>query len=122
MSHQRLVKVLAHNQPVTSTRTTLIEADIAAELLRRLAAEPIRQGLIRMLPPESVIAKAAPPDIKNFLPSKLPAREVSGCKFKAPIEHPTGIPRTRYLPTRREKFGQRQMEISLLPMAEPALA
>jgi hypothetical protein len=68
------------------------------------------------------MAKAAGPVFANFIPERLPAREVANCKFKAPLELPTQIPRTRYLPTRREKFGQWQMEISLLPKAEPAIA
>lgn len=95
-------------------RTTLVGADIATELLRRLAAEPIRQGVIRMLPPSSVMAKAAGPVFANFIPEKLPASEVSGVIFKAPPVNATGIPRTHYLLGRREKYGEWQMQQRLL--------
>ena len=87
---------------------------MAAELVRRLAAEPIRQGVIRMLPPTSVMAKAAGTLFVNFIPDKLPPREVENVKFKAPPDRATLIPRTHYLPTRREKYGEWQMRHRIL--------
>lgn len=89
-------------------------ADVAAQLVACLAAESISQTVIRMLPPDSQILKASPMALKkNYVPDRLPAREVSGVKFQAPPEHPTGVPRSRYLPRRREQYGEWQMRRSL---------
>lgn len=112
-SHHRNVGLLAHHQPENVRPTTHIPRGVAAELIRRLAAEPIRQGVIRMMPPSSAIAKTAG-IFAEYFPDKLPPREVENCKFVGPPGESTSIPRTHYLQSRREKFGEWQMQQRLL--------
>jgi hypothetical protein len=74
-----------HQEPNERPRTFLRLAD-ARNLVQRLAAEEIRNGLIRMFPPDSVFYALRPisPQIR-FVPSKLPPAEVENCKFIPPL-------------------------------------
>ena len=80
------VGVLAHNQPLDTRASTHISNDVASELVSRLVAERITRRLIRLFPPQSVfLQKRLTPVIANYIPEKLPPREVSGCRFRGPI-------------------------------------
>ncbi len=80
------VGVLAHNQPLSARASTHIASRVAEDLVKRLVAERISRKLIRMFAPGSVFVttqREAP--IANYIPEKLPPREVSGCRFRGPI-------------------------------------
>lgn len=86
-------------------------------MVRRMVAERISRKLIRMLPPDSLFraAKLAP-EIGNYIPERLPPREVENCKFKPPTSaNASTVPRTQFLGRRREMYGDLQLAISLLP-------
>jgi hypothetical protein len=117
VSHKRYVIVLAHySHP--GAQGTPVPADVAAELVRRLAAEPIRQGVIRMFGPGSIFAsplKAALPQT-SYIPEKLPPAEVEGTYFDPPLsanESSSNVPRMRYLPRFREIYGDDQVARSV---------
>jgi hypothetical protein len=68
---------------------TAIPADVADELLQRMAAEPISQGVIRMMAPDSVFLPAIreiAPDV-CFVPTTLPpSGEITGARFHQPAD------------------------------------
>ena len=80
-----------HQEPGERARTFLSVAD-AERLVARLAAEPIRHGLIRMFAPDSVFYALRPiaPQIR-FIPAVLPPVEIENCHF-APPENPNLYP------------------------------
>jgi hypothetical protein len=104
------VSVLAHNQALGTPASTRVTADVAEELVRRLICERITRKLIRMLAPESVFRAPradVPAAIADFVPEKLPPREVSGCVFRGPrcvkphsvfFRHPAREPRAAASP------------------------
>ncbi len=74
-----------HQEPSERPRTFLRLAD-ARNLVKRLAAEEIRNGVIRMFAPDSVFYALRPiaPQVR-FVPTKLPPAEVENCKFIRPL-------------------------------------
>ena len=79
------VGVLAHNQPLSARAGTHIASGVAEDLVRRLAAERVSRKVIRMFAPESVFLVKRETPIANYIPEKLPPREVSGCRFRGPV-------------------------------------
>jgi len=73
-----------HQEPNERPRTFLRLAD-ARNLVQRLAAEEIRNGVIRMFPPDSVFYALRPisPAVR-FVPSKLPRVELPGLHLEFP--------------------------------------
>lgn len=70
-----------------SRTRTAIPADVADELVQRMAAEKISQSVIRMMRPDSVYLSAVQkfsPEVR-YIPVKLPGREVENCYFVPPI-------------------------------------
>jgi hypothetical protein len=90
---------------------------VADELVRRMAAEPIRQGLIRMLPPDSIFpVQAAFSQAPRYIPEKLPPAEVAGTYFQPPesgSSSSSSVPRMQFLPRFREVFGDDQLARSV---------
>ena len=99
MSHKPYIGLLAHHEPRDARPTSFIPADQADFLLEQLAAEPISQRVIRMLPPDSVffafseISKENPRScaVLGSLPavvqiSGLPPTELPGLRFQPPAD------------------------------------
>lgn len=109
--------MLAHHQPRDSRRGTGLPADVADLMVQRMVAEQISQNVYRMFPPDSVFSAAKLcPEISNFIPAKLPPREVGGVKFRPPVSAlASTVPRSQSLSRRREIYGDLQLAISLLP-------
>ena len=85
VSHSAYVAVLAHYQPLDSRPATRVPREIADLLLQRMGAERISQRLIRMLPPDSPLARSCH---KLAGGSSLPAKLSSGKIFNARWKDP----------------------------------
>ena len=122
VSHKAYVTLLAHYQPRDAKRGTGILAEVAEVMADRLVVERISRNVYRMLPPDSVFSAAkASPVVANYIPSKLPPREVENCKFKLPASaHSSTVPRSQFLGRRREMYGDWQLTTSLLPEHQSA--
>lgn len=81
--------VLDWHQEPTARAQNFMAAPDAEALVKRLAAEKIRKGVIRMFSPDSVFYALRPiaPQVR-FIPTKLPPVEVECCKFIPPITSP----------------------------------
>jgi hypothetical protein len=94
-----------------------VPKSVGLELLRRLAAEPIRQGVIRLMPPGSVCmkaAEAAAPFAQNGTKEphfNVVGGEIGGVKFV--YRRSSSIAEVCKLPRYREVFGENQMRASL---------
>lgn len=117
MSHSRYVTVLAHHQPLGSTRGSSLPADVADLLVQRMVAERISQKVIRMFSPDSIFAATKfSSEARCYIPDKLPPAEVEGTYFQPPEsanDATSAVPRLRYLPRYREVFGDQQLAASL---------
>ena len=108
----RSVGFLAHDQSRSSKPKTFLSKEDAERLVSEMAVERLSAKLIRAFAPDSPFLRTRN-FCRNFIPEKLAPREIGGVKFKAPPAQNTGVPRTHYLPGRREKFGEWQMQNSL---------
>jgi len=90
---------------------------VAELLLLRLAAEPISQKVIRMLPPDSEILAAShfSPTPPRYVPEQLERAEiVPGLKILRPApDAASNIPQLHGLPRFREVYGDGQLQASL---------
>lgn len=113
MSHPRHYILLAHYQH-PDAKGAQIPAEVAAQLIRRMAVEKIKQGVIRLHPPGSLFAKANPEAV-NYIPEKLGSGNIPGTKFVPPRTSITvmTIPRVCRLPRYREVYGDWQLRVSL---------
>jgi hypothetical protein len=59
---------------------------VADELVQRMAAERVSQGVIRMMSPDSVFLPAVQKVLPEtrYVPMRLPAREIENCYFVPP--------------------------------------
>lgn len=91
VSHKAHIEVLAWHQPADARSGTFLSADVARDLVGRLAAERISQGKIRMVSPDSVYmaGRTLSLDVKRVLDGlPLPPAEIGNCKFVPPAtEH-----------------------------------
>jgi hypothetical protein len=88
VSHRAYVRVLSHHQPIGSRTRTAIPADVAEQLVQRMAAEQISQDVIRMMAPDSVFLRAiqeVSPQVR-YIPAKLASGEVGGTRFREPSD------------------------------------
>ena len=81
------VGVLDWHQAPSERARTFLSCPDAEKLVKRLAAEKLRNGLIRMFAPDSVFYALRPisPQVR-FIPTKLPPIEVENCKFIPPFD------------------------------------
>jgi hypothetical protein len=94
----------------------LIDAEIAALLVQRMAAEPIRQGVIRMFPHWSIFSALKVSSDARYIPEKLSSGNIGGVfrkPSKAEQECRSTVPRSRRLSRYREVFGDNQIVLSL---------
>lgn len=82
MSHKAHIEVLAFHQPDEARSRTFVPAEVAKDLLQRMAAERINSGKIRMFSPTSIYlaGRQLSPEYLGML-SGLPPAEVENCKF-----------------------------------------
>ena len=88
MSHARYITVLSHHQPIGSRSGTAILAEVAAELVQRMAAEQISSKVIRMMAPDSVFLPAlqfAQPGVR-YVPATLSSGNIGGTLFRQPSD------------------------------------
>lgn len=78
-----------------------------------LAAERISNKVIRAFPVGSPFSMKNRCACRNYVPEKLPPKEIGNVKFQAPRAIECGVPRTHYLPRYREVFGDAQLVLSL---------
>jgi hypothetical protein len=87
VSHKAHIEVLAWHQPEDARSRTFVPAEIARDLIQRLAAEKINSKKIRMFSPDSVylagrqLSPAWDAMLRNL---PLPPIEVGNCKFIPP--------------------------------------
>jgi hypothetical protein len=108
------IGILAHYQAANCRPATSVPKSVGLELLRRLAAEPIRQGVIRLMPPGSVCMKAAAPFAQTGTKEphfNVVGGEIGGVKFV--YRRSSSIAEVCKLPRYREVFGENQMRASL---------
>jgi hypothetical protein len=87
VSHKAHIEVLAWHQPEDARSGTFVPADVAHDLLQRLAAERINSKKIRMFSPDSVYlaGRQLSPEYDDVLRAlPLPPVEVGNCKFVPP--------------------------------------
>ena len=99
MSHKAHIEVLAWHQPEDARSGTFVPADIAHDLIQRLAAEKLNSKKIRMFSPDSVYlaGRQLSPEYDDVLRAlPLPPVEVGNCKFVPPaIERNPAIAQVR---------------------------
>lgn len=87
MSHKAHIEVLAWHQPEDACSRTFVPAEVARDLLQRLAAEKINSKKIRMFSPDSVYmaGRQLSPEYDAILRAlPMPPVEVGNCKFVPP--------------------------------------
>lgn len=87
MSHKAHIEVLAWHQPQDARSRTFVPADVAHDLLQRLAAEKINSKKIRMFAPDSVYmaGRQLSPEYDAILRAlPMPPAEIGNCKFVPP--------------------------------------
>jgi len=83
--------------------------------VHELAAERITQTIIRAFPPTSTFSSRVleHPFVKNYIPRRLPPKEVANVKFVPPPLVVKDCIRRCYLPRFREVYGANQLAASL---------
>jgi hypothetical protein len=94
VSHAAYIEVLAWHQPDDARSRTFLDADVARDLVQRMAAERLNSRKIRMFSPDSVYmsGRVMNPEVQAILDTlPMPPAEVANCKFVRPpmLKNPT---------------------------------
>lgn len=109
------IAFLGHHQPTHGflrPEGGYLSKEDAELLVNELAAERVSKKVIRAFAPGSSFRVMNRQICRNFIPDKLPPKEVANVKFCPPEVINSNTIRSRFLPRYREVYGDDQLRRS----------